>query len=212
MNRRTSQRPLRRNLNFSPVRCGVHQVIQFFCGFDEHIWELSTDGIICRKLTEELNRNIVGVVAERNTHIIWQSSNAQSICIQTHDTETKHEGLYQIQVAEARSTPLFEVPMRLIPPWAGGFDLRVVGYGTQIVYMTEHTTYPAKIWRFDIVSGKRRQVADLNPHLSDIHFGETRFIESQTADGQRLRGIFDAACWLQGWEALSFGYIDLSGR
>ena len=160
-----------------------------FCGFDRHIWKLPTDGIRGRKLTAGLNRHIVGVVAKRNTHVVWQSSDAQSICIQTHDAETKHDGLYQIQVAEARATPLFEVPMRLIPSWAGAFDLRVVGYGTQIVYMTEHTTYPVKIWSFDIVSGKRRQVADLNPHLSDIHFGETRFIESQTAEGQRLRGI-----------------------
>ena len=160
-----------------------------FCGFNGHIWELSTDEIRGRKLTEGVNRNIVGIVAKGNTHVIWQSSDAESICIQTHDTETKHEGLYQVQVAEARAAPLFEAPMRLIPSWTGGFDLRVVGYGTQIVYMTEHTTYPVKIWRFDMASGKRRQVTDLNPHLSDIHFGEARFIESQTAEGQRLRGI-----------------------
>ena len=160
-----------------------------FCGFDGHIWELPTDGISGRKLTEGLNRNIAGVVAKGDTHIIWQSSDAQSICIQTHDTETKHDGLYQVQAAEARVTPLFEAPMRLIPPWTGGFDLRVVGYRTQIVYMAEDTIYPVKIWVFDIASGKRRQVKDLNPHLPDIDFGGTRFIEAQTAEGQRLRGI-----------------------
>lgn len=160
-----------------------------FCGFDGHIWELPTDGIRGRKLTEGFNRHIVGIVAKGDTHVIWQSSNAQSICIQTHDIETKHDGLYQVEVAEARTTPLFEVPMRLIPSWAGGVDLRVVGYGTQIIFIVEHTTYPMKIWMFDIASGKRRQLTDLNPHLSDIHLGEARFVESRTAEGQRLRGI-----------------------
>lgn len=79
-----------------------------FCGFDENVWELAPDGGNERKLTEGVDRHIIGFVAERDTHVIWQLNKEQSICIRTHDPETKKDGFYLINTAEASVTCLFE--------------------------------------------------------------------------------------------------------
>ena len=158
-----------------------------FCGFDGHAWKLPVDGSEGRKLTEGLNRNIVGIVAKRNTRIIWQSREAQFICLQTHDPETKRDGFYQVRIDEAQANPLFETSIHLSYP--EGFELKAIGYDTQIIYRAQAATYPEGIWIFDIASGKQHQVTDLNPQLSDIRFGKTRLIDAQTPKGQHLRGV-----------------------
>ena len=161
----------------------------FFCGIDGNIWEFAADGSDARKLTEELDRHIIGMVAKMNTHVVWQSSDAESICVQTHDPETKKDGFYLVNTVEARATCLFEEPISVTSRIADEFDLKVVGYDAQIVYRLQDATHPEEIWMFDIDSGKRRQVTDLNPHLNSLQFGEVRFVETQTKAGERLRGV-----------------------
>ena len=161
----------------------------FFCGIDGNIWEFAADGSNAQKLTEELDRHIIGMVAKVNTHVVWQSSDAQSICVQTHDPETKKDGFYLINTAEARALCLFEEPICVTKRIGDEFDLKVVGNDTQIVYRAQDATYPEEIWRFDIDTGKRQQVTDLNPYLNNLQFGEVRFVETQTKEGERLRGV-----------------------
>ena len=161
----------------------------FFCGIDGNIWEFAADGSNPQKLTEELDRHIIGMVAKVNTHVVWQSSDAQSICVQTHDPETKKDGFYLINTAEARALCLFEEPICVTKRIGDEFDLKVVGNDTQIVYRAQDATYPEEIWRFDIDTGKRQQVTDLNPYLNNLQFGEVRFVETQTKEGERLRGV-----------------------
>ena len=160
-----------------------------FSGFDGHVWELPTDGSRGRKLTEGLDRSIVGIVAESNTHTAWQLGDAQSICVQTHDSETKHEGFYRVQIDEARTISLFEMPIHLPTLLLEDLELKAIGYNTQLVYRTENPTHPEEVWMYDIVSGKRRQITNLNPHLSDIRYGNTRLMDVQTPDGRHLRSI-----------------------
>ncbi len=97
----------------------------FFCGIDWNIWEFAADGSSARKLTEELKKHIMGIVAKVNTHVVWQSSDAQSICVQTHDPETKKDGFYLINTAEARATCLYEEPISITRQIADEYDLRV---------------------------------------------------------------------------------------
>ncbi|MDE0638002.1 MAG: sigma-70 family RNA polymerase sigma factor [Candidatus Poribacteria bacterium] len=161
----------------------------FFCGIDGNIWEFAADGSDARKLTEELKKHIMGIVAKVNTHVVWQSSDAQSICVQTHDPETKKEGFYLINSAEARATCLFEEPISITRHIADEHDLRVVSNDTQIVYRAQDATHPEEVWMFDTDSGEQQQVSELNPHLRDLQFGEVRFVESEMENGERLRGV-----------------------
>ena len=161
----------------------------FFCGIDGNIWEFAADGSDTRKLTEELKKHIMGVVAKVNTHVVWQSSDALSICVQTHDPETRKDGFYLINCAEARATCLFEEPISITPQIADEYDLRVVSNDTQIVYRAQDATHPEEVWLFDTNSGERQQLSELNPHLRDVQFGEVRFVESETEKGERLRGV-----------------------
>ncbi len=161
----------------------------FFCGIDGNIWEFAADGSDARKLTEELKKHIMGIVAKVNTHVVWQSSDAQSICVQTHDPETKKDGFYLINSAEARATCLFEEPISITRQIADEHDLRVVSNDTQIVYRAQDATHPEEVWLFDTDSGEHQQVSELNPHLRDLQFGEVRFVESETEKGERLRGV-----------------------
>ena len=151
-----------------------------FCGFDGHAWEIVTDGSNTRKLTEGLDRHIIGFVAKRDTHVIWESNEEPSICIRTHDPETKKDGFYSINTAAASTTCLFEQQIYLSTPF---------GNGTKLLYRAQNATYPEEVWMYDTVSGKQQQVTDLNPHLRGLPFGEVRFIESKTAEDKRLRGI-----------------------
>lgn len=160
-----------------------------FCGFDENVWELAADSSRTRNLTEGLNRNIVGIIAKAGTHTVWQPSEEPAICIQTHAPENRKDGFYLISTAEARATTLFEKPIHLFYPWSITDDFETVGYGTQIVHRAEDTTRPEEIWTFDIVTGKRHQVTQLNPHLYNLDFGEIRLIESETTEGQCLRHV-----------------------
>ncbi|MDE0685633.1 MAG: sigma-70 family RNA polymerase sigma factor [Candidatus Poribacteria bacterium] len=161
----------------------------FFCGIDGNIWEFAADGSDARKLTEELDRHIIGMLAKVNTHVVWQSSDAQSICVQTHDPETKKDGFYLINTAEAGATCLFEEPISITGRIGDEYDLKVVGNDTHIVYSAQDATHPEEIWMFDTDSGERQPVTDLNPHLRDLKFGNTRFVESETEKGERLRGV-----------------------
>ena len=161
----------------------------FFCGIDGNIWEFAADGSDARKLTEELDRHIIGMVAKVNTHVVWQSSDAQSICVQTHNPETKKDGFYLINTAEARATCLFEEPICVTKRIVDEFDLKVVGNDTQIVYRAQDGTQPEEVWMFDTDSGERQQMSELNLHLRDLKFGDTRFVETQTKEGERLRGV-----------------------
>lgn len=161
----------------------------FFCGIDGNIWEFAADGSDARKLTEELDRHIIGMVAKLDTHVVWQSGDAQSICVQTHDPETKKDGFYLINTAEARATCLFEEPICVTKRIGDEFDLKVVANDTQIVYRAQDATHPEEIWMLDPEAGKRQQVTDLNPHLNNLQFGEVRLIESETEQGERLRGV-----------------------
>ena len=151
-----------------------------FCGFDGHVWEIASDRSNIRKLTEGLDRHITGFVAKRDTHVIWESNEEQSICIRTHDPETRKDGFYLINTAEARATCLFERQIYLSTP---------SGNGTQLIYRAQSATYPEEVWIYDIVLGKQQQVTDLNPHLCGLRYGEVRFIESKTAEDKRLRGV-----------------------
>ncbi len=161
----------------------------FFCGIDGNIWEFAADGSNARKLTEELDRHIIGIIAKVNTHVVWQSSDAQSICVQTHDPETKKDGFHLINTTEARATCLFEEPISITPRIGDEYDLKGVGNHTHIVYSAQDATHPEEIWMFDTDSRERQQVTDLNPHLRDLKFGNTRFVESETEKGKRLRGV-----------------------
>ena len=161
----------------------------FFCGIDGNIGEFAADGSDARKLTEELKKHIMGIVAKVNTHVVWQSSDAQSICVQTHDPETKKDGFYLINSAETRATCLFEKPISITRQIADEHDLRVVSNDTQIVYRAQDATHPEEVWMFDTDSGEQQQVSELNPHLRDLQFGEVRFVESETEKGERLRGV-----------------------
>ena len=161
----------------------------FFCGIDGNIWEFAADGSSARKLTEELKKHIMGIVAKLNTDVVWQSSDAQSICVQTHDPETKKDGFYLINTAEARATCLFEEPISITRHIADEYDLKVVSNDTQIFYRAQDATHPEEVWMFDTDSGERQQMSELNPHLRDLKFGDTRFVETQTKEGERLRGI-----------------------
>ncbi len=161
----------------------------FFCGIDGNIWEFDADGSSARKLTEELKKHIMGIVAKVNTYVVWQSSDAQSICVQTHDPETKKDGFYLINTSEARATCLFEEPISITRHIADEYDLKVVSNDTQIVYRAQNAIHPEEVWMFDVDSGKHQQVSDLNPHLRDLQFGETRFVEAQRENGERLRGV-----------------------
>lgn len=161
----------------------------FFCGIDGNIWEFAADGSAARKLTEELDRHIIGMVAKVDTHVVWQSGDAQSICVQTHDPETKKDGFYFINTAEADATCLFEEPICVAKRIGDEFDLKVVANDTQIVYRAQDATHPEEIWMLDAEAGKRQQVTDLNPHLNNLQFGEVRLIESETEQGERLRGV-----------------------
>ena len=151
-----------------------------FCGFDGHVWEITPDGSDARKLTEGLDRHIIGFVAKEDTHVIWQSNEEQSICIQTRDPETKKDGFHLINTDEASATCLFEQQIYLTTP---------CGNGTKLLYRAQNATYPEEVWMYDTVSEKQQQATDLNPHLRDLRFGEVRFIESKTAKSKRLRGI-----------------------
>ena len=161
----------------------------FFCGIDGNIWEFAADGSDARKLTEELDRHIIGMVAKVDTHVVWQSGDARSICVQTHDPETKKDGFYLINTAEADATCLFEEPICVAKRIGDEFDLKVVANDTQIVYKAQDATHPEEIWMLDADAGKRQQVTDLNPHLNNLQFGEVRLIESETEKGERLRGV-----------------------
>ena len=161
----------------------------FFCGIDGNIWEFAADGSGARKLTEELKKHIMGIVAKVNTHVVWQSSDAQSICVQTHDPETKKDGFYLIDTAEARATCLFEEPISITRQIADEYDLKVVSNDTQIVYRAQDATQPEEVWMFDTDSGERQQMSELNPHLRDLQFGDTRLVESETEKGERLRAV-----------------------
>ena len=151
-----------------------------FCGFDGHVWELAADGSNIRNLTEGLDRHIISLVAQGNTHIVWQSSEEQSICIRTHDPETKKDGFYWLNTAEAHATCLFEEPICLTTSLANG---------TQLFFKAQDVTHPERVWMLDTVSRKRHQVTDLNPHLSNLRFGEVRLIKSKIAEAQRFRGV-----------------------
>ena len=161
----------------------------FFCGIDGNIWEFAADGSNARKLTEELDRHVIGMVAKVNTHVVWQSSDVQSICVQTHDSKTKKDGFYLINTAEARATCLFEEPICVTKRIGDEFDLKVVANDTQIIYRAQNAAYPEEIWMLNPGSGKRQQVTDLNPHLNNLQFGEVRFVETQTKEAERLRGV-----------------------
>lgn len=178
-NPRFSMRPL-----WSPSGTSI------FCGFDGHVWELTTDGSNARKLTDGLvGRGVFGVVAKRDTHIVWQSNETQSICIQTHDPVTKKGGFYLLNSTEGGATCLFEEPLSIYGRLGDEFDIISVGHGGRIVYRAQDVTQPEEIWMFDTDTGKRQQVTDLNPHLRDLQFGEVRLVESKTAEGQLLQGV-----------------------
>ncbi|MDE0484504.1 MAG: prolyl oligopeptidase family serine peptidase [Candidatus Poribacteria bacterium] len=151
-----------------------------FCGFDGHVWEIATDGSNTQKLTEGLDRHITGFVAKRDTHVIWESNEEQSICIRTHDPQTKKDGFYLINTAAVKTTRLFEQQIYLSTP---------SGNGTKLLYRAQNATSPEEVWMYDTVSGKQQRVTDLNPHLRGLRFGEVRFIESKTVEGKRLRGV-----------------------
>ena len=157
-----------------------------YCVIDGDMWELATDGSSMRKHIEGLDRQVCGFVAKQDTHIVWQPEGEQSICIQTHDPETKKEGFYILNTEEAHAMCLFEEPLS-ISSLGRGFDLTTVGCDAQIFYRAEEATHPEEIWTLDIDTRKRTQVTDLNPHLCDLQFGEILLVESETADGQCLR-------------------------
>ena len=160
-----------------------------FCSLDGNVWNLSADEDRARNLTEDLNRGIVGIIAKVGTHTVWQSSEERSICIQTDDRESKKDGFYMLNTAEARATCLFEEPIHIYRPWSILEDFEVVGGGTRIAFRAEDRTGPEEIWTFDIDTGKRHQVTELNPHLYDLDFGEIRIIKSETVEDQCFRHV-----------------------
>lgn len=184
-----------------------------FCMSDGHLWQVATDGRNARKLTEGLEREVIGAVAAGNTHVIWTPDGGQSVCVQTHNPDTKQDGFYRVQIANPCSTCLVELPVRL--GRLIRFDLDAVSYDRQIIYRAEDATHPQDAWIADSTFIDRRQVTRLNPQLSRFAFGSTRLIEWNAQDGRLFRGVlllpadyeeghrYPLIVWIRGGDYLS---------
>ena len=124
-----------------------------FCIADGHLWEVCIADGTLRKLTENLERDVVRIVHRPESSTVWSPDSGESIYIQTFHSQNKQSGFFRIDLTTGETYPLVE-ENRL---YHRRLNLDVATDTGQIFYIAEDITHPADVWVVDASFQNRRQ-------------------------------------------------------
>ena len=149
------------------------------------LWRVSVADGSAKEMAQIPNHRLLEVVAPAGGGRIWSPDNGQSIYLVTRDEETKQEGFYGVSLATGESLRLHEgnkyygyIPIL-------NFDASEEG--KCVVFVQQDAQRGEDIWMADADFRKPRRLTRINSHSDAYAMGESRLIEWNSLDGQRLR-------------------------
>jgi len=150
---------------------------------DGHLWRICVADGVAVKMSESLNRIVLGVVHRREDAIAWMPGQDRALYVQTFDYQTKKSGFYRLRPPDdveclIEGDQLYN--RHIGPDAARESDV--------FCFISEDQNHPADAWKAEIPNGKPVRLTKLNPYLDDASFGESVLVDWRTPKGRKLKG------------------------
>jgi dipeptidyl aminopeptidase/acylaminoacyl peptidase len=122
---------------------------------------------------------------------LWSPDGEKSTIVLTHDGESKSDGFYSVDLADGKTTPLFESGQSFLQwPFFTTVPYRTaISYdGRQVVYVAEDVGHAPDLWYSDAGFQHPRQLTHLNPQFEKYKMGSGRLVKWLSDDGEPLEG------------------------
>jgi dipeptidyl aminopeptidase/acylaminoacyl peptidase len=152
------------------------------------LWTTSVESGATRKvahLDDRYIRDLIGLPGDR----IWTEDEGRSTVVITHNTFTKQDGFYKIELANGTATKLMEKGECYTCEAGVGQRLAAASNdGQMIAFTAEDSRHPADLWLSDIDFRNPVRLTNLNPKLDKYKMGASRLVEWMDDDGERRHG------------------------
>lgn len=168
----------------SPLWDGTGQFLYFFGSYA--LWKVSVTSGAASEVTKIPNRKLVEVVSPAGGGRFWSPDGGRSMYISTRDDETKRVGFYKIDLTTGQFTKLIEEDKNYGPYLV--FNVDVSNDGGTVIYYAQDAQQSPDLWTAGVDFKNPRRLTRVNPQFDRYILGESRVVEWESVDGQRLRG------------------------
>ncbi len=150
------------------------------------LWKFAAKTYQGRELLQLPDVSLLGMVASKATHEIWQPIGADSVYVVYRDNRNGLQGFLEVDAQRGQSKRLFEVQEELA---MGGTHLDLSPDGKYVVYAARTAARPDDLWRianYDLAHPYR--ITELNPGLAAFFMGRSQVVSWRTKKGVELRG------------------------
>jgi len=150
------------------------------------LWEAAADGSKAREVVKLAGLAIKDMATDEAAATYWSPDNGKTLYVRTHDSESKKDAIYTVQVDTGEATKVYEgdasISMREMGALTG------MPRGSSLVFTSESAMRPPDLWTLDVSNGKTRQLSRLNPQYEQASMGGVRIIDWLSLRGEHLRG------------------------
>lgn len=168
----------------SPLWDETGQFLYFFGS--NALWKVSVTSGAASEVTKIPNRKLVEVVSPAGGGRFWSPDRGRSMYIGTRDDETKRVGFYKIDLTTGQYTELIEENKNYGPYLV--FNVDVSNDGETVIYYAQDAQQSPDLWMAGIDFKNPRRLTRINAQFDRYIMGESRLVDWESVDGQRLRG------------------------
>ncbi len=168
----------------SPLWDGTGQFLYFLSA--NALWKVSVTSGAASEVTKIPNRKLVEVVSPVGVGRFWSADRGRSMYVSTRDDQTKRVGFYKIDLTTGQYTELIEENKNYGPYLV--FNVDVSNDGETVVYCAQDAQHGPDLWVAGVDFKNPRRVTRINPQFDRYIMGESRLVEWESVDGQKLRG------------------------
>lgn len=156
-----------------------------YCIGDRNLWAIPIEGKP-RQLTEKLDKDVVGIVAQSNKGRVISGETEQAIYVSTRDSKTMQVGFYSVGLDAGTYLKLIEESKAYGGPFT--FSVDVSDDGQKVVYLAQDAKNNMDMWLADPSFRLPRRITRINPSLDNYEMGDSRLVQWKSDDGESLQG------------------------
>jgi len=168
----------------SPLWDGPGQFLYFLSS--NALWKVSVTSGAASEVARIPNRKLIEVISPAGGGRFWSPDRGRSMYVSTRDDETKRVGFYKIDLTTGQFTKLIEEDKNYGSYLV--FNVDVSNDGQTVIYNAQDIQHSPELWMASLDFTNPRRLTRINPQFDRYIMGESRLVEWESVDGQRLRG------------------------
>jgi len=159
---------------------------KIYCLGDNNIWAVAVPYGGAEQITRDMDREVVEIVAPNGKGTLWSPGKGENVYLATRNRKTKQVGFYRVNLKTGAHSALFEENKAYGSPLVFGID--VSENKKSVIYVAQDAQHPPDIWLAGVDFESPRRITCSNAQLEKYVMGESRLVEWESEDGQKLQG------------------------